>query len=152
MKITKIEIIRNKEPITLPEPWLAAWNAPDSKPINSLGFSFYKVYTDEDIIGIGPYTGAHPSLLKGFDPFDVGKFWNMHMSGRRSGNSGKGAAGLEIAMWDIIGKAAGQPLYKILGVCRNKLMVYAATSRLFDKEQLVKQVVDIMHVSSLSII
>ena len=145
MKVTKVEIIRNKQPISLPAPWLSAWNAPGGKPVTSFGFSFYKVYTDEGIVGIGPHTGASASFLEGFDPFNVGTFWNTHMSGKRSGNSGKGAAGLEIALWDIIGKAAGQPVYKLLGACRDKILVYAATSRLLDKEQHVRQVMDIMN-------
>ena len=145
MKVTKVEIVRSKEPIPLPEPWLSAWNAPGGKPATSFGFSFYKVYTDEGIVGIGPNTGASSSLLEGFDPFHAGEFWNTHMSGKRSGTSGKGAAGLEIALWDIIGKAAGQPVYKLLGACRDKILVYAATSRLLEKEQHVKQVLDIMN-------
>ncbi|MBM3236404.1 mandelate racemase/muconate lactonizing enzyme family protein [Candidatus Poribacteria bacterium] len=145
MKVTKIETIHSKEPIPLPEPWLAAWNAPGGKPVTSLGFSFYKVYTDEGIVGIGPNTGASPSLLDGFEPFHVGEFWNWNMSGKRSGNSGKNAAGLEIALWDIIGKAANKPVYKLMGACRDKMLVYAATSRLLDKEQHVRQVMDIMN-------
>ena len=145
MKITKVEIVRSKDPIALPEPWLAAWNAPGGKPVTSLGFSFYKVYTDEGIVGISPYTGASSSLLEGLDPFHVGDFWNRHMSGKRSGTSGKNAAGLEIALWDIIGKAANRPVYKLLGACRDKILVYAATSRLLDKEQHVRQVLDIMN-------
>lgn len=144
MKVTNVKIVRNKEPIPLPEPWLAAWNAPGGKPVTSLGFSFYKVYTDEGIVGIGPHTGASPTLLEGFEPFYVGEFWNTHMSGKRSGTSGKGAAGLEIALWDIIGKAAGQPVGKLLGACRDKILVYAATSRLLDKEQQVRQVMELM--------
>ena len=145
MKVTKVEIVRNKEPIQLPEPWLSAWNAPGGKPTTSFGFSFYKVYTDEGIVGIGPDTGASPALLDGFEPFHVGEFWNRHMSGRRSGTFDKGAAGLEIALWDIIGKAANKPVYKLLGACRDKILVYAATSRLLEKEQHVRQVQEIMN-------
>jgi len=145
MKVIKVKVVRNKEPIQLPEPWLSAWNSPGGKPVTSLGFSFYKVYTDEGIVGIGPNTGASTALLEGFEPFHVGEFWNRHMSGRRSGTFGKGAAGLEIALWDIIGKAANKPVYKLLGACRDKIMVYAATSRLLEKEQHVRQVQEIMN-------
>jgi L-alanine-DL-glutamate epimerase-like enolase superfamily enzyme len=97
------------------------------------------------MVGISPYTGASSALLEGLDPFHVGEFWNRHMSGKRSGTSGKNAAGLEIALWDIIGKAANRPVYKLLGACRDKILVYAATSRLLDKEQHVRQVLDIMN-------
>jgi len=83
-------------------------------------------------------------LVEGFDPFRVGEFWNRHMSGKHERESGKGAAGLEIALWDIIGKAADQPVHQLLGACRDKILVYAATSRLLEKEQHVRQVLDIM--------
>jgi L-alanine-DL-glutamate epimerase-like enolase superfamily enzyme len=145
VKVTKVETVRSKEPIALPEPWLSAWNAPGGRPVTSFGFSFYRVHTDEGIVGIGPSTGASPSLLEGFDPFHVGEFWNRHMSGKRSGTFGKAAAGLEIALWDIIGKASNKPVYKLLGARRDKILVYAATSRLLEKEQHVRQVVDIMN-------
>lgn len=144
MKVTKIELVRNKEPIPLPEPWRAAWREPSGAPVTSFDFSFYKVYTDEGVIGYGPNTGT-PTLLKGFNPFFVEAFWDAHMSGRRSGNAGRGAAGLEIALWDIIGKVSNQPVHKLLGACSDKMMVYAATSRLLEKEMQVQQVVNIMN-------
>ena len=145
MKVTKVETVRSKEPVLLPEPWLSAWNAPGGRPTTSIGFSFYKVHTDEGIVGIGPTTGASTHTVLGVDPFMVGEFWNKHMSGKRSGMSGKGAAGLEMALWDIIGKAAGQPVHKLLGACRDRQPVYAATSRLLETEQHVRQVVDIIN-------
>jgi L-alanine-DL-glutamate epimerase-like enolase superfamily enzyme len=145
MKVTKVEIVRSKEPTPLPEPWLSAWNAPGGRPVTSLGFSFYKVHTDEGIVGIGPTTGASTHMALGVDPFMVGEFWNKHMSGKRSGMWGRGAAGLEMTLWDIIGKAAGQPVYKLMGACKDKLPVYAATSRLLEIEQHVRQVVDIIN-------
>ncbi|HGJ67512.1 TPA: mandelate racemase/muconate lactonizing enzyme family protein, partial [bacterium] len=145
MKVTKVEVIRSKEPIQLPEPWLASWNSPDGTPITSMGFSFYKVHTDEGIVGIGPDTGFYnPSILIGFDPFMVGDFWSKYMSGRRAGHSGYGASGLEIALWDIMGKATNQPIYKLLGGGKDKIFVYAATSRLLTIDQHIKQVQDAM--------
>lgn len=149
LKITKVEIVRSKEPIVLPEAWRAAWREPDGEPIRSWGFSFYRVHTDEDIKGIGPCTdNPDPSVMSaliGLNPFYVEKFWNAYMSGKRAGSSNVSAAGLEIALWDIVGKALDQPVYKILGACRDKIMAYAATSRLLRAEEHVKQVQDLMN-------
>lgn len=39
-------------------------------------------------------------------------------------------ASAEIAMWDIIGKACNQPLYKIWGPCKDRVVPYASQSRL----------------------
>ncbi len=143
MKVTRVEIVRSKEPIAFPEPWHPAWEGPKSKGQTALEFAFYKLYTDEGIVGIGPYTGADPALVRGIDPWHVGAFWEAHMSGRRSGTSGKGASGLEIALWDIIGKATGQPIHRLLGACRDRVMVYAATTRLLDPEQHARQALEL---------
>jgi L-alanine-DL-glutamate epimerase-like enolase superfamily enzyme len=144
MKVIKAEIVRSKEPIHLPQPWLAAWCEPDGKPVTSFEFACYKLYTDKGIVGIGPYSGASPTLALNVDPFHVGAFWEMHMSGRRAGTSGKGASGLEIALWDIIGKAAKLPLYKLLGAQKDRIPVYAATSRLLPGDKLADKVLSLM--------
>ena len=35
-------------------------------------------------------------------------------------------SGIEMALWDIVGKACGQPVYNLLGgPCRDKVRVYA---------------------------
>jgi L-alanine-DL-glutamate epimerase-like enolase superfamily enzyme len=145
MKITRVELLRAKDPVTLPEPWKSAWTGPLAEPITEFWFSCYKVYTDEGIIGYGPDTRMRdPSILKNYDPFEVGRFWNRYMGGKRAGNSQANAAGAEIAMWDIIGKAAGLPVYKLLGACSDRQPVYAATSRLKSKEWHVEHVLALM--------
>jgi L-alanine-DL-glutamate epimerase-like enolase superfamily enzyme len=144
MKVVRAEVVRNREPIPLPRPWLAAWREPSGEPLNALNYAFYRLYTDEGIVGVGPYSGASPALVGGVDPFRVGAFWETHLSGRRAGTSGKGAAGLEIALWDIVGKAAGLPLHKLWGARRDRLPVYAATSRLLSAGELVQEVLEIV--------
>ncbi|MCU0521912.1 MAG: mandelate racemase/muconate lactonizing enzyme family protein [Anaerolineae bacterium] len=124
----------------LPEPWSAAWWEPSGLPKTALGFSIYRLTTEDGLIGIGPYTGADPKLAVGREPFDVGRFWAQHMSGIRSDTSGRGASGLEIALWDLVGKASNQPIHRLLGSRRDRLLVYAATSRILSKEALVDEV------------
>jgi len=136
VKVTKAEIIRGKEPLSLPEPWLAAWREPNGTPVRELEYALYKIHTGEGIVGYGPYTGAAAELALGEDPAHVGAFWESNMSGRRAGTSGKNAAGIEIAFWDILAKAADMPIYKMLGARRNRLLVYAATSRLLLDDRL----------------
>lgn len=139
MKIQNAEVISIKDAVRLPAPWYPAWGAPSGKPIHAISFTIYRLTTDEGIVGVGPYTGAHPELALGLDPFSAGTFWSDHMSGLRSGRSGKRASGLEIALWDIAGKAAGQPIHRLLGSRRDRLLVYAATSRLLDTDALVQE-------------
>lgn len=116
MKITKVETLRTREPVKLPEPWKPAWVEPNGKPRETLSASFYKVYTNEGIIGFGPATGyPEAAELVGFDPFHVGAFWAQRMSRRDSETFRRGGAGLEIAMWDIVAKAAGLPSLQASG-------------------------------------
>jgi len=147
LEITKIEVIRNKKPIFLPEAWRPAWNMPDVKPVKTTGFAFYKVYTDGDIVGIGPCSaradGSVESRLVGQDPAYVERFWDIYMSGRGAVLGRGSFGGLEIALWDIIGKAAGKPVYRLLGACRDKVMAYAATAQLHSAEEHAKEAVEL---------
>lgn len=144
MRVTKVEILRSKRPVTLPLPWEPAWTRPNGPATTQFSFSFYKVHTDQGLIGYGPNTGhTNPAILEGLDPTMVGAFWEARLSGRRSGNAGQGAAGLEIALWDLIGKAAGLPVFRLQGAQRERILVYAATSRLMEPEALADHVLAI---------
>jgi len=62
-----------------------------------------EVFTDQGLVGIGPgdVQGTHDyRRLMGKNPFDV------ELLGL--------PAGLDVACWDIIGKAVGQPVYRLL--------------------------------------
>lgn len=102
------------------------------------------VETDEGIVGIGEAdcAGGPPivtstiieSELKpkviGMDPFDVERIWstlykNTIMHGRR-GAIIAGMSGIDIALWDIKGKATNKPIYKLLGGARDRVMPYAS--------------------------
>ncbi len=139
MKVVKTEILTIDDAVTLPAPWSAAWWEPSGKPRTTLGFSIYRLTTDEGLVGIGPYTGGDPRMVIGQDPFEVGRFWARTMSGVRSETSCKNASGLEIALWDLVGKASGAPLHRLLGSRRDRVLVYAATSRLLPTEALVEE-------------
>lgn len=69
-------------------------------------------------------------LIIGQDPFDVERLWQlMYLRSRQHGRSGilmHAIGGIDIALWDIIAKALKQPLYKILGACRDRLPAYGS--------------------------
>lgn len=147
MKVTKVEIVRSRKKIPLTEDYRPAWREPDGKPIKAFGFSFYKVHTDDGLVGVGPYGGDPDSFvisaLIGLSPYYVEKFWNLCMVGReRTFNRGN-YGGLEVALWDLVGKALNKPVYKILGACRDRIRAYAATNRLLKKEEHINQVLNI---------
>lgn len=139
--MTAVELLRSDEPVELPEPWLAAWRAPGGDSVESLDWSVVRVHTDDGVVGVGPGMGVEEGLdVVGFDPFRVGRFFEEHLSGRRAGTAGRGAAGVEIALWDAVGKALGAPVHELLGSVRDRVEVYAATTRLLDPPDLVETV------------
>ncbi len=102
-----------------------------------------KVETDEGLYGWGEsYTQAdrdkaieaHIHAMKryviGRDPFAIKHFTTvmyLDWAGKRGAMDFYSAlSGIEQALWDIAGKAAGQPVYNLLGGrCRDKIRVYA---------------------------
>lgn len=102
-----------------------------------------RVETDEGLTGYGE---AHPGrspgavtslinksldpMLAGMDPCNVTGVWGrVHRMQLSSHGLGAGAAlalsGIDMALWDIRGKAAGMPLYRLLGGSRKRVPAYA---------------------------
>jgi D-galactarolactone cycloisomerase len=102
------------------------------------GGRFVEVHTDEGLVGIGPAVDASllPVLneqLAGKDPTDVEAHaarLHYYAGGRR-----RAVAGVDIALWDLVGKASGQPLYRHLGGVRERVPVYASTIQLAAPER-----------------
>jgi L-alanine-DL-glutamate epimerase-like enolase superfamily enzyme len=124
MKITDIQTFRLAGP-ELAEPLAPAW-APGSV-WRRWGGTVVKVFTDEGLVGLGsPGYAAAPIVeawlkpqLVGQDPFALERHARLF---REAG----AAWGVEIALWDIIGKACGQPLYKLWGGFRDRVPAYAS--------------------------
>ncbi len=81
--------------------------------------------------GMGVFDGLR-TLVIGEDPFDVEKLWDKIYRGSiyygRRGVAIQVLSGFDIACHDIIGKATGLPLHKILGGGRrDKIRAYAST-------------------------
>lgn len=101
--------------------------------IGGMYWIFVRLATDCGIEGVGEIYSAtfHPSAqlamiadvfdryLKGHDPHHVERFYRLcYSSGftQRPDLSMMGiVSGLEMACWDIIGKAAGKPVYELIG-------------------------------------
>jgi D-galactarolactone cycloisomerase len=124
VKITDIQTFELTSP-PLEAPLRPAW-APGTAWATWRG-TVVKVFTDEGIVGIGsPGYGASPVIanwlkpqLVGQDPFHLERFAPLF----RMANA---AWGVEIALWDIIGKACGQPLHKLWGGFRDRVPAYAS--------------------------
>lgn len=112
-------------------------------PGRAKNWLFVKIETDEGIHGWGEaYTQsdrdrtivAHieqlARYLVGRNPFNIKHFtysaYTDYAGKRGSMELYCAISGMEQALWDIAGKAAGQPVYNLLGgACRSKIRVYA---------------------------
>jgi L-rhamnonate dehydratase len=103
-----------------------------------------KVHTDEGVHGVGNVGAGSPAsmaviehhlgpLLIGQSPFDVERVWQaMYRHTLNLGRKGlviEAMSALDIALWDIMGKATGQPVYNLLGGrTRETIRAYASQS------------------------
>lgn len=99
--------------------------------------SILQVVTDEGFVGAtmaGGYKELAVTYLKdvvvGEDPFYPERIWQKMFNGWRrpiaKGEIISAMSGVDVALWDIIGQALGQPLYKVLGAYRDAVPAYAA--------------------------
>ena len=79
------------------------------------------------------------NLLIGEDPLDTARLWNKMYEGTlyygREGAVIQAMAGIDLALWDIKGRALDQPVWKLLGGrYRDKLRVYSSNMFQFTPE------------------
>ncbi len=104
--------------------------------------TFVKVETDEGLVGVADARALNrdqtlaaylhesaPRYVLGADPFEI-ELLVHRMSLQDFGRAGEvvmtGIALIEIACWDIVGQALGQPVYRLLGgAVRNRIKAYA---------------------------
>jgi L-alanine-DL-glutamate epimerase-like enolase superfamily enzyme len=109
-------------------------------------WTFVRIYTDEGIVGTGECNSGGPGfsgfatkaaivamkpMLIGEDPFNINLIYEkLRRHGRYGGSSQAplifALTGIDNALYDIVGKALGVPVYKLLGgKFRDKLRLYA---------------------------
>lgn len=121
----------------------ALWDRGDSMgTFRFHGWTVVEVETDDGIVGLGNVALA-PRIAKqiidqylaplvvGHDPFDYEYLWQrMYRSTLAWGRKGVAMAAIsavDIALWDIMGKAVGRPVFKLLGGrTKEKIPCYAS--------------------------
>jgi D-galactarolactone cycloisomerase len=121
VRLIKIRLIKDKGSIPRRVDKIPADTGP--LPIQIGGFTAIEIHTNEGLVGIGP--GISPQEVAGAKRTLVGKDpWDMNKPTGAEGRSLSPA--IEIAVWDLLGKAANQPLYKLWGGVRDRILPYAA--------------------------
>jgi L-alanine-DL-glutamate epimerase-like enolase superfamily enzyme len=124
MKVTRV----TARPLSIPNREIYRWSGGHNLGVNTI---LVEVATDEGITGIGEASGDRSvevslgiiqgaaRLLEGEDPFNVERFLDrFYRVGkwtevRRLAH--QALAGVEMALWDIVGQACRQPVHRLLG-------------------------------------
>ncbi len=133
MKIAEIETFQLSAPLERPFGWSQGW-------IGHRSVGLVKVTTDDGIVGWGEGCGGAAAavvendfgpVLIGEDPTNRIGLWQKMFAMQYNANVAVGLGGsaisaVDTALWDITGKALGQPVYQLLGGrARDKVAVYA---------------------------
>jgi len=133
MRITSIESFLLEAPIDIPFGWSQGWT-------EKRACGLVKITTDDGLVGWGEglsgptATLLHDgfaSLLLGADPMQRNGLWErmyhqLYNAGLAGGYGGSAISAVDIALWDVAGKAAGLPVSALLGgKVRDKIAVYA---------------------------
>ncbi len=114
-----------------------------------------RVYTDQGLIGQGEATdsilGGVPIVqsfrrpLIGQDPLNIEAIWERLrtigiFAGAQSGQYVTALTAVEIALWDLAGKALGVPVYQLLGgKVRDRVRIYCDSANHHPDDPLAKQ-------------
>lgn len=125
MKISDVSVVMHQRPL------------PAGMPLPPMEMGVLRIQTDEGIEGntfISPpgpnvadqIAGQVKPLLVGRDPLDIGAIWHLLWAKRRSMHSTVQGY-VDVALWDIAGKAAGLPIHRLLGTVRHEVPAYISS-------------------------
>ncbi len=141
MRITEVEALLLRQPGAVDE----------SISDGSQDALVVRVHTDSGLVGLGeidsqphvakaiieaPASHANATglaaIVTGLDPTDPDEAWRRMFAGSiyygRRGAALHAISGIEIALWDIAGQAAGKPVHELLGGAnRDRIRAYAST-------------------------
>jgi len=134
IKITDVKVI----PFSYVDPNKNLWRTASYHVWKADG-AITQIFTDAGIVGIGegsPYEGPDyikeftekeiKPLLVGKNPFDLELFTNRGTTRHERAPW----AGIDCALWDVIGKATGKPVYELLATHnkpRTRIPIYASS-------------------------
>jgi L-alanine-DL-glutamate epimerase-like enolase superfamily enzyme len=124
MKI--VDVVANNLTIPYPSEVRPAWQP--GLVATSHAYTLVRVMTDEGLVGVGGTSGhvagtiaaqVKPYLI-GEDPCATERLARVYR------NASSGIWCIDMALWDLIGKAANLPLYKLWGYSRSSVPAYAS--------------------------
>jgi L-alanine-DL-glutamate epimerase-like enolase superfamily enzyme len=128
-KIAAIEITHHR--IALDPPFNASW---DPAPRRQFDATLVRVTTDDGVTGFGSGDrmlgfAGHEPLFIGQDPFAIER--HAQVLANIDFHYGR-CWPLDLALWDLMGKLAGQPCWRLLGGASGRVRAYASSGVLRD--------------------
>jgi D-galactarolactone cycloisomerase len=154
MKVARVEAIPLE--VKFDKPWRTGVAS-----FTGYYMALVRVTTDDGLIGYGECLARYqprawadlvndvlgPQVI-GEDPFDVEWIWNHlyrsfgSFSGHSRGIFVEAMSGIDIALWDLMGKATGKPVHKLLGgFKRDKIAAYASSVLVQEDDAMVESAV-----------
>jgi L-alanine-DL-glutamate epimerase-like enolase superfamily enzyme len=110
---------------------------PHGMPLPPMRMGVLRIHTDAGIEGNTFISPPGPDvteqiikqvkpMLLGRDPLDIGAIWHELWSKRR-GMHTTVQGHIDVALWDIAGKAAGLPIHRLLGNVRHEVPAYISS-------------------------
>lgn len=125
---------------------IKTWSRPSQLKITDMRFAdiagapmhctLMKIYTNQGLVGYGEVRDAASktyalmlkSRLLGENPCNVDKLFRRIKQFGGQSRQGGGVSGVEVALWDLAGKAYGVPVYQMLGgKFRDRIRIYCDT-------------------------
>jgi D-galactarolactone cycloisomerase len=136
VRITGIEARSYSLP--LDPPFDAAW---DPKPRTRFDETIVIVATDDGVRGYAggapvPDVGLLESLLVGLDPIDTDRVFDICQS--VDFHHGRNWT-VEVAIWDLLARSAGKPLWQLLGGTIDRYRAYASTGERVEPAERVER-------------
>jgi L-alanine-DL-glutamate epimerase-like enolase superfamily enzyme len=122
------------------------WSKPSDLKITDIRFAdiagapmhctMMKIFTNQDLVGYGEvrdwgsktYALMLKGRLLGENPCDVDRLFRRIKQFGSPARQGGGVSGIEVALWDLAGKAYGVPVYQMLGgKFRDRIRIYCDT-------------------------
>jgi len=95
-----------------------------------------KIYTNQGLVGLGEvrdgasrtYAAMLKSRILGENPCEIDRIFRKIKQFGAPARQAGGVCGIEVALWDLAGKAYGVPVYQLLGgKFRDKIRIYCDT-------------------------
>jgi len=136
---------KNKQAIEQVENNITTYSSPSDLKITDMrmavvcsnfDYPLIRIDTNQGVYGIGEVRDAghkenalqFKSMLLGQNPCNIDMIFRTIKQFGASGREGGGVSGIEIALWDLVGKVYGVPCYQFLGgKYRDRIRLYADT-------------------------